>query len=133
MTVGAFPAVPAGDRSCAGMVAIEAEPAAVVAVVGAVVEFVEGLVVEVVEELVHPASTRADAKSVMSDKVRKRDIKVILSGDKPDPPRETGSVAQTVVGQRAFYMPRGLAGSSSEAAGRTLTCRTIRRSVPIVD
>jgi len=82
MTVGAFPAVPAGERSFVGMDPIfdepvllpaEVVPVEAAAVVG-VVEVVGAVVVGVAEELLHPASPRADADSATSDQVRIRDM-----------------------------------------------------------
>jgi hypothetical protein len=74
MTVGAFPAVPAGERSCVGIEAIADEPPAppLEVVVGAA-EFVAVVaVVGVAEELLHPARTTADADNAISDHLRKQ-------------------------------------------------------------
>jgi hypothetical protein len=81
MTVGAFPAVPAGERSCVGMAAIVAAPPALV-VGGAVdggfapaVVAVVALVEALGEELPHPVRPRAEAATSASIQTRKRDMK----------------------------------------------------------
>jgi hypothetical protein len=96
MTVGAVPALPAGERSCVGMEAIADEPGvlelevvvdwAEVAPGEAVVDVLE--VLEEVVELVHPASPRTDAASAISDQLRKRDMnKLSFQTASPVPPR----------------------------------------------
>jgi hypothetical protein len=92
VTVGAFPAVPAGDRSAVGMVAagpavvgvVDADVVGVVDadVVGVVDADVVGVVdadVEAVEALgeLHPARTTAAMATAANDQVRRRGIGIL--------------------------------------------------------